>query len=469
MVKPVSGTPAWAAGGAGTSNTSADAETVNNSGTKAAINALISTLHRLNMIKSRTMFRPFPLFVGFRYLRNRRRNHFASFITVVSTLGIALGCTVLITVLSVMNGFETQLRDRILGMTAHAVVLPFSEMMDDWPQVQSQIANKPQVTGSAPFIEGEGMLRNGSLFSGVQIRGVDPEQELNVSRVGEFMQENTLDSLEPGEFGIVLGDKLAEALAAGVGEKVDLMIPKASLTPAGVVPRFRRFKVVGIFSADMYEYDRSLALVHLSDAQRLYRAGSQVTGLRLQFDDMFAAPRLRQEIEMSLDGPWFVSDWTRQHRNFFQAIATEKTVMFMILLLIIAVAAFNIVSALVMVVTDKQGDIAVLRTLGATPKTIMGIFMIQGFVIGAFGTILGVAGGVALASNIDVVVPWIEQLAGRDLLSSDVYVISDLNGELHSADVWRTAIMAFVLSWLSTLYPAWKASRIQPAEALRYE
>ena len=313
------------------------------------------------------------------------------------------------------------------------------------------------------------MLRNGSLFSGVQIRGVDPEQEAAVSRVDEFMQQNKLTDLEAGEFTIVLGDKLAEALAVGVGEKVDLMIPKASLTPAGIVPRFRRFEVVGIFSADMYEYDRSLALIHLSDAQRLYRVGSQVTGLRLQFDDMFAAPKLRRDIEMNISGPWFVSDWTRQHRNFFQAIATEKTVMFFILLLIIAVAAFNIVSALVMVVTDKQGDIAVLRTLGATPGTIMRIFMIQGFVIGALGTILGVAGGVALALNVDVVVPFIESLAGRDLLSSDVYVISDLNGELHSTDVWKTAIMAFLLSWLSTLYPAWKASRIQPAEALRYE
>lgn len=368
-----------------------------------------------------------------------------------------------------MNGFETQLRDRILGMTAHAVVLPFSEMLDNWPEVQAQLHNQPRVLGSAPFIEGEGMLRNGSLFSGVQIRGIDPEQEVTVSRVGEFMQDGKLTVLQEGEFGIVLGDKLADALAVSVGEKVDLMIPKASLTPAGIVPRFRRFKVSGIFSADMYEYDRSLALVHIGDAQRLYRVGSQVSGLRLQFDDMFAAPRLRQEIEMTLDGPWFVSDWTRQHRNFFQAIATEKTVMFMILLLIIAVAAFNIVSALVMVVTDKQGDIAVLRTLGATPRTIMGIFMIQGFVIGAFGTLLGVAGGVTLALNVDVVVPFIERIAGRDLLSSDVYVISDLNGELHAADVWRTAIMAFFLSWLSTLYPAWKASRIEPAEALRYE
>ena len=451
------------------SNTSALAIFNASNGTNSPSTVKVRRLVWLNVIKSRTMFKPFPLYVGLRYLRNRRRNHFASFITVVATLGIALGSTVLITVLSVMNGFETQLRERILGMTAHAMVLPFSEMLDNWPLVQEQIKDQPRVIGSAPFIEGEGMLRNGSLFSGVQIRGVDPEQEAAVSRVDEFMQQNKLTDLEAGEFTIVLGDKLAEALAVGVGEKVDLMIPKASLTPAGIVPRFRRFEVVGIFSADMYEYDRSLALIHLSDAQRLYRVGSQVTGLRLQFDDMFAAPKLRRDIEMNISGPWFVSDWTRQHRNFFQAIATEKTVMFFILLLIIAVAAFNIVSALVMVVTDKQGDIAVLRTLGATPGTIMRIFMIQGFVIGALGTVLGVAGGVALALNVDVVVPFIERIAGRDLLSSDVYVISELNGELHSADVWKTAIMAFLLSWLSTLYPAWKASRIQPAEALRYE
>ena len=415
------------------------------------------------------MFRPFPLFVGLRYLRNRRRNHFASFITIVSTLGIALGSTVLITVLSVMNGFETQLRDRILGMTAHAVVLPFADMMDNWQAVNDQIVDLPRVVGAAPFIEGEGMLRNRSLFSGVQIRGIDPALEPTVSRVAEFMLEAELTALQPGEYGIVLGDKLAEALAVASGDKVDLMIPKASLTPAGVTPRFRRFKVVGIFSADMYEYDRSLALVHIQDAQKLYRIGSQVSGVRLQFDDLFAAPALRQQVEAQLSGPWFASDWTRQHRNFFQAIATEKTVMFFILLLIIAVAAFNIVSALVMVVTDKQADIAVLRTLGATPRSIMGVFMIQGFVIGAIGTLLGVAGGVALALNVDVVVPFIEQIVGRDLLASDVYVISDLNGELHWRDVWKTAGAAFLMSWLSTLYPAWRASRIQPAEALRYE
>lgn len=368
-----------------------------------------------------------------------------------------------------MNGFETQLRDRILGMTAHAVVLPFSEMMDNWQQVGDQIAGLPRVMGAAPFIEGEGMLRNRSLFSGVQIRGVDPHLEPAVSRVAEFMEDAELTVLQPGEYGIVLGDKLAEALAVGTGDKVDLMIPKASLTPAGVTPRFRRFTVVGQFGADMYEYDRSLALIHLTDAQKLYRVGSQVTGLRLQFDDLFAAPALRQKVEASLQGPWFVSDWTQQHRNFFQAIATEKTVMFFILLLIIAVAAFNIVSALVMVVTDKQADIAVLRTLGATPGSIMQIFMIQGFVIGAIGTLMGLVGGVALALNVDVVVPLIEQLVGRDLLASDVYVISDLKGELHASDVWKTAAAAFFMSWLSTLYPAWRASRIQPAEALRYE
>ena len=387
----------------------------------------------------------------------------------MSTLGIALGSTVLITVLSVMNGFETQLRDRILGMTAHAVVLPFSEMMDNWQGVSEQIEGLPHVLGSAPFIEGEGMLRNRSLFSGVQIRGVEPALEPAVSRVAEFMVGAELSALQAGEYGIVLGDKLAESLGVVNGDKVDLMIPKASLTPAGVTPRFRRFTVVGLFSADMYEYDRSLALIHIQDAQKLYRVGSQVTGLRLQFDDLFAAPSLRQQIEMNLDGPWFVTDWTRQHKNFFQAIATEKTVMFLILLLIIAVAAFNIVSALVMVVTDKQADIAVLRTLGATPRSIMAIFMIQGFVIGAIGTVMGVVGGVTLALNVDVVVPFIEQLAGRDLLASDVYVISELNGELHARDVWKTAAAAFFMSWLSTLYPAWRASRIQPAEALRYE
>lgn len=415
------------------------------------------------------MFRPYPLFIGLRYTRAKRKNHFISFISIVSMVGIALGATVLITVLSVMNGFQEELRSRILGMTSHASILPLADYMDEWPSVASQAIEHPEVLAAAPFVEGEAMLRNGRYFSGVALRGIIPDFEATVSTIPENMTAGKLTDLKSGEYGIVLGIHLANALGVIEGDKVDLMIPKASLTPAGVVPRFRRFIVAGTFDTDMYEYDRSIALLHIEDAQRLYRIKDHVNGVRLKMEDMLAAPRVALEVQNQLDGVFIVQDWTRQHKNFFRAVATEKTVMFLILVLILAIAAFNIVSALVMVVTDKQSDIAVLRTLGSSPSEIMMIFVVQGAVVGVVGTVIGVIGGVLLALNIEHIVPLIEQIAARDLLSPEVYAISELKGVLIVEDVVKIAATCLTFSFLSTLYPAYKAARVQPAEALRYE
>ena len=416
------------------------------------------------------MFRPLELYVGLKYTRAKRRNHFISFISSISMGGIALAVMLLITVLSVMNGFEAELRDRILGMASHVEISSSRNALQDWSELKTQVNERlPDVNGAAPYISGEGMLRSGRNMSGTLIRGVLPAQETEVSDVADHMVAGSFDSLEAGEYRIVIGAELAALLGVGVGDKVDLMIPKANITPAGIVPRFRRFTVGGVFKVGMYEYDRGMVMIHMKDAATLYHMGEGVTGLRLHLTDMFDAPDVTRQLEATLDPGKRVSDWTRQHANFFQAIATEKTVMFIILSLIIAVAAFNIVSMLVMVVTDKQGDIAILRTLGLTPRSVMAIFMVQGSLIGVIGTVLGVALGVLLSINIEHIVPMLESLLNTDLLSADVYYISQLKAELHQTDVLRIAALSLVLSFLSTLYPAWRAARVQPAEALRYE
>ncbi|ROO30380.1 cell division protein FtsX [Salinisphaera orenii MK-B5] len=416
------------------------------------------------------MFRPLELYVGLKYTRAKRRNHFISFISSISMGGIALAVMLLITVLSVMNGFEAELRDRILGMASHVEISSSRNALQDWSELKTQVNERlPDVNGAAPYISGEGMLRSGRNMSGTLIRGVLPAQETEVSDVADHMVAGSFDSLEAGEYRIVIGAELAALLGVGVGDKVDLMIPKANITPAGIVPRFRRFTVGGVFKVGMYEYDRGMVMIHMEDAATLYHMGEGVTGLRLHLTDMFDAPDVTRQLEATLDPGKRVSDWTRQHANFFQAIATEKTVMFIILSLIIAVAAFNIVSMLVMVVTDKQGDIAILRTLGLTPRSVMAIFMVQGSLIGVIGTVLGVALGVLLSINIEHIVPMLESLLNTDLLSADVYYISQLKAELHQTDVLRIAALSLVLSFLSTLYPAWRAARVQPAEALRYE
>lgn len=415
------------------------------------------------------MRNPYELFAGLRYTRAKRRNHFISFISGASMLGIAIGVTALITVLSVMNGFERELRTRILGMASHATISAYRGGLEDWPGVAKLAAQNKAIEGLAPYIEGEGMLKVGADLSGTMLRGVIPAEEEKVSDIDAHMKAGRFDSLTPGSYNIVLGTELAESLGVTVGDKVDLMIPQASVTPAGVLPRFRRFTVSGVFRIGMYEFDRGLVLINLQDAQALLRMGETVSGVRLKLYDMFAAPRVARELANQLPGIYYISDWTRSHANFFRAVATEKMVMFIILSLIVGVAAFNIVSTLVMVVQDKQADIAILRTLGATPRSVMAIFMVQGSIIGFVGTALGVIGGVCLALNVETLVPLLERLTNHQFLAPDVYYISDLPSQLELSDVIRIGGLSLALGLLSTLYPAWRASRVQPAEALRYE
>ena len=415
------------------------------------------------------MYRPYELFVGLRYTHTKRRTHFISFISFTSMLGIALGVTALITVLSVMNGFEHELRERILGMASHASITTYGGQLQDWEELSRQLDGHERLVAAAPYVRGESMLSNGKRVSGALLRGVLPGLEGGVSDVVDHIKGGQLDLLREGEYGIILGSELAVALGAGTGDAITVVSPHVSVGPTGIMPRLRRFTVVGIFEVGMYEYDRGVALVHIRDAAKLFRLGDNVTGLRLKLDDIFAAPMVSRELASQLEGDYRVEDWTRQHANFFRAVKTEKRVMFIILTLIVAVAAFNIVSTLIMVVTDKRADIAILRTLGASPRSILTIFIIQGVVIGVLGTVLGVAGGVALALNVETIVPAIEQFFNVQFLAADVYYISDVPSELHWNDVWVMASVALVLSLLATLYPAWRAARTHPAEALRYE
>lgn len=415
------------------------------------------------------MYRPLAAYIGFRYTRAKRRNHFISFISLISMLGMALGITALITVLSVMNGFQEELRDRILSMTAHVKVSRWGQPVTDWTRVAEQAGAHPSVQAAAPYINAEVMLNDGNLVSGALLQGVLPVAESTTSRIAELLVDGTLEELQPGRYGIILGKVLADSLGLRRGDKVTVITPQVSATAAGVLPRLRRFDVVGIFHAGMFEYDRSLALVHIEDAARLLRVDG-VHGVQLRLDDMFRAPRVAQDLDQVL-GPqgYWVRDWTREHQSFFRAIQIEKTAMFIIMTLIVAVAAFNIVSTLVMVVTDKQSDIAILRTLGVTPAGIMAVFMVQGITIGVAGTLLGVAGGTALALHVDVVVPFIEGLFGIKFLAPDVYLITDLPSRVLVSDVGVIAAMSFSLAALATIYPAWRAARTQPAQALRHE
>ncbi|MDT8387571.1 MAG: lipoprotein-releasing ABC transporter permease subunit [Thiogranum sp.] len=415
------------------------------------------------------MFRPLDLCIGLRYTGAKRRNHFISFISLISILGIGLGVAALITVLSVMNGFEQELRQRILGMASHASISGYRQPLSNWQQAAENAMQHPEVVGVAPYVEGEVMLTRGGNVSGALVRGILPDREPAVSTVGEHLMAGNLEDLESGAFRIILGVELAFSLGAQIGDHVTLVTPQANFSPAGVLPRLRRFQVSGIFDVGMYEYDRGIALVHMEDAARLLKLGEGVSGVRLKLEDLFQAPRVSNQLGMELGPDLQVTDWTRQHANFFRAVQTEKRVMFIILTLIVAVAAFNIVSTLVMVVTDKQSDIAIMRTLGATPGSILRIFMVQGALIGLLGTALGIAGGIAIATNIDVIVPAIEGLLGVQFMPADVYYISDVPSQLNGSDVWTIGMVAFLLSFVATWYPAWRASRTQPAEALRYE
>lgn len=415
------------------------------------------------------MFKPLILYIGLRYTRAKRRTQFISFITLTSVLGIALGVTALITVLSVMNGFEAELRERILGMTAHSTVTGRFGQLDGWQKLYERTRGMPHVEGAAPFIHGQVMVNADRQVSGTLIQGILPEYEAKVSEVAAKMRVGSLKDLVPGEFGIVLGAELASYLGVMVGDKVTIITPQVNSTPAGILPRLKRFTVVGVFQVGMYEYDRNMAMIHIDDAAKLFRIEPAVTGLRLKLDDLFNAPRITQGLADALGDDYRVSDWTKAHSNFFRAVQTEKRAMFIILLLIVAVAAFNIVSTLVMVVTDKRGDIAILKTQGLSNISVMGIFIVLGCVIGSVGTLLGTVGGVALALNVETIVPAIEKTFGVQFMAADVYYISEVPSKLIWADVYWIALTAFALSLLATLYPAWQASRINPAEVLRYE
>ncbi len=417
----------------------------------------------------RLPIRPFELYVGLRYTRAKRRNHFISFISLISMAGIALGVAALITVLSVMNGFGNELRDRILGVVSHITVSGPAGRLSDWPALAAQLRNDPRVLASAPYIQGQGMLTHRRVASGVVVRGVLPAAEPGVSDLGAKLSAGRLDALRPGGFGIVLGRELAWKLDADIGTQVALVTPQAQLTPAGLLPRLKRFTVVGLFEIGMYEYDSGLALVHLDDAAVLYQLPGEVSGLRLKIADLYDAPRLGQELGERLAGDYRVRDWTREHANFFRALKIEKRVMLIILLLIVAVAAFNVVSTLVMLVTDKQSDIAILRTLGLSPAGVMGIFMIQGTFIGVTGTLVGAVGGTLLALNVEQAVHFLEALFNFTFLAKDVYYITDLPSDIRWDDVVTITGASLVMGLVATLYPAWRAARVQPAEALRYE
>ena len=414
---------------------------------------------------------PFEWVVGLRYTRAGRRsgrNSFISFISLISMAGIALGVAALIVVLSVMNGFQQEVLDRMVSVLSHIEVTDASGAMSDWQAVAKEAFQNKEVKGAAPYTSSQALLLNDGTLRPALIRGVLPQEEPKVSEVASQIKQGRFDDLRAGEFNIVLGSELARALQVDVGQKVTLAAIEGQITPAGVVPRLKPFRVVGIFDSGEYEYNSTLAFIHIEDAQKMFHLDAPM-GLRLRVADMHRAPQVAHELAVTLSGQPLLRDWSQQNRTWFAAVQTEKRMMFLILALIIAVAAFNLVSTLVMTVTDKQADIAILRTLGASPASIMKIFMIQGAVVGLLGTAIGGGLGVLVALNIDVIVPFIEHLLGVQFLSSDVYLISELPSDLQWPDVWKIAGMAVVLAFLATLYPSWAAARVRPADALRYE
>ncbi|SOZ50078.1 outer membrane lipoproteins ABC transporter, membrane component [Cupriavidus taiwanensis] len=413
---------------------------------------------------------PYEWQIGWRYTRASKRasrNTFISFISMISMLGIALGVAALIVVLSVMNGFQKEVRDRMLSVLAHIEVIGPSAL-PDWQKTAAEALQNKEVVGAAPYVAAQAMLTRDDAVRGVLLRGVEPSQEPKVSEIGSQFRAGSMAALVPGSFGIALGNELANAMGVQVGDKVTLLAPQGTITPAGVLPRLKQFTVVGVFSSGHFEFDSALALVSLQDAETLFRL-SGPTGVRLKLQDMQRAPLVAQELAGTMSGELYLRDWSKQNRNWFAAVQTEKRMMFIILTLIIAVAAFNLVSTLVMTVTDKQADIAILRTMGAQPGSIMKIFIVQGVAIGFIGTLLGVAGGTLIATNIDVIVPFIERLLHVQFLPRDIYFISQLPSDPRVNDIATIGIISFVLATLATLYPSWRAARVNPAEALRYE
>jgi lipoprotein-releasing system permease protein len=408
--------------------------------------------------------------IGTRYLRSTHRRGFVSFVALMSVCGLMLGVATLIVVLSVMNGFERELRSRILAVTSHATLMGLSGTLTDWQSLQQRVQQQPGVQAVVPYIESQAMLANGQRMAGAEVRGVLPEEESHATGLAQHMIAGSLSDLKDGAYAIILGSALAHEINARVGDSVVLIAPQGTATPTGVVPRMRRFHVAGLFQSGMYEFDRGLALVHLADAARLLRMGEGVTGLRLALDDPLRAPTTVRRIALALGGPgYYVSDWTQDHANFFRSIEITKSMMFVILLMLVAVAAFNIVATLVMIVKEKQTDIAIVRTLGAGPANVLLTFAVQGVLIGLAGTLLGAALGTVLADNLQGLVAGLEHLLGTQFLDARVYYMSDLPAYVEGVDVLRVCGVAFILCVLATLYPAWRASRTTPAEALRHE
>lgn len=415
------------------------------------------------------MINALELNIGLRYTRAKRRDHFISFISLVSMLGIALGVWALITVLSVMNGFHNDLRDRILAVASHATVSEYSGVLSDWPSVDKKISAHPEVVATAPYILGQGMITRSSQVHGALIRGIEPGREAAVSQILDNMISGNVEALNPDSFSIIIGKALAQQLGAQLGDKLTLVAPKGRVTPAGLLPRMKRFTLVGVFEVGAYQYDSALVLLNIEDAALFLGLKDKVSGIRLTLSDTFEAPRIRHELVTQTEGEYYIRDWTQDNVSFFSALKVEKRVMFIILALIIMVAAFNIVSTLVMLVTDKQSDIAILRTLGMAPGSVMRIFMVQGTIIGVIGTLMGALFGVVTAINAADIVAVIEQAFNVEFFPSEVYVISGFPSEMRPSDVVSVILMSLGLSFLATIYPSWRASRLDPAEALRYE
>ena len=415
---------------------------------------------------------PYELILGWRYTRAgraTRRNGFISFISGVSMLGIALGVAALIIVLSVMNGFQKEVRDRMLGVVSHIEIFaPSGGALPDLARTLSEVRANPQVVGAAPFIGVQALLARGEDMRGTIVRGIDPQHEDEVTDLAVGLKNNALAKLVPGEFGVVLGRDLARNLGVFVGDRVTLVAPSGQVTPAGVVPRLKQVTVVGTFDSGHYEYDSALLMMHMDDAAKIFRLEGP-TGIRVKLRDLHQAREVAAELAHSLSGNLLIRDWTRQNRNWFAAVQLEKRMMFIILTLIVAVAAFNLVSTLVMTVTDKRADIAILRTLGASPQSVMGVFMVQGAMVGVIGTLAGLALGLGVAYNIDVLVPFLEKLLSASFLPKDIYLISRMPSEPQSSDIVPIALISLVLAFVATIYPSWRASRVNPAEALRYE
>jgi lipoprotein-releasing system permease protein len=415
------------------------------------------------------MLHSFEAWIGRRYVRSRSGNRFVSLISAISISGIAIAVAVLIIVLSVVNGFERELQDRLLAMTAHANIIDSQQRYDNWPEQVARAASHTDVVAASPYVDGQALLVANDGLSGAAIQGIDTALERQVSGIAGVLLDGSLETLAAGAFNIIIGVELARELGVGMGEKVTVTLAEGVVTPAGVLPRSRRFTVTGIYRVGMFEFDRRVAFVDLRDAQKLYRLGDRISGIRLAVTDIYRAPDIAREVALDLGKPVAVSDWTRRHVNFFRSIQITKSILFVILLMVIAVAAFNIVSTLVMVVKDKQSDIAILRTAGAGPNSILRIFIVQGSIIGVVGTAVGVAAGVLIALNLESIVSFLEATFDIKLLAADVYFISDLPSDLRFADVLRISGIALLLALASTVYPAWRAARTLPAEALRYD